>query len=103
MGGLKRQSVPQATVLFAEQLIVGGVVSTTVTVWLQVLVLSHKSMTCHSRVMINSQDVPLVTVSSTVMVMSGPSQGSSAGVGGSKSQAVPHSTIISVGQTTAFA
>src|SRR5437660_5089142 len=98
MGGLKRQSVPQATVLFAEHPIVGGVVSTTVTVWLQVLVLSHRSMTCHSRVISSSQGVPLVTVSSTVMVMSGPPHGPSSAVGGSKSQAVPHSTVLSDGQ-----
>jgi hypothetical protein len=74
---------------------VGGVVSTTVTVWLQVLVLLQQSMACHVRVMTCGQ-APLVTVLKMVGWTFG-QQGSTT-VGGSKLHDVPHSIVLLVAQ-----
>src|SRR5580765_3546486 len=49
------------------QLIIGGVVSTTVTVWLQVFVCPQSSTPCQVCVMTHGQ-LPLVTVPTTVIV-----------------------------------
>ena len=96
VGGLNLQSKPQATVLLVEQLIVGGVVSTTVTVWLQVFELPQGSVATQVRVMICGQ-VPLVSVLRIVMAALTPLQTSLA-LGESKLQAVPHSTVLPAAQ-----
>ena len=49
-GASKLQAEPHSTVLLVAQVITGGVVSTTVTVWLQVLLLPQQSVACHVRV-----------------------------------------------------
>ncbi len=74
----------------------GGVVSTTVTVWLQVAMLVHTSWICQVRVMTIGQ-IPLVTVSSTVRVTLVPLHAPKA-VGESKLQVVPQLTVLLVGQ-----
>ena len=76
-------------------MIIGGVVSTTVTVWLQVLVLLQQSTACHVRVMTCGQ-APLVTVLRMVVWTFG-QQGSTT-VGGSKVHAAPHATVLLVAQ-----
>src|SRR4051812_44645523 len=81
----------------------GGVVSTTVTVWLHVAVWPQSSTACHVRVMTFGQ-VPLVTVLTTVMVtLPGPPVASGqglAGAGGSNVQVEPHSTVLLVAQVS---
>src|SRR4051812_5892301 len=80
----------------------GGVVSTTVTVWLHVAVWPQSSTALQVRVMTFGQ-VPLVTVLRTVTVtfpgppVAGLGQGFT-GVGGSKVQVEPHSTVLLVAQ-----
>jgi hypothetical protein len=44
VGGSKVQPAPHSTILFAAQIITGGLVSTTLTVWLQVLALPQPSV-----------------------------------------------------------
>jgi hypothetical protein len=61
IGGSKSQTAPQATVLFDGHTSTGGVVSTKVTVWLQVLVVPKESLATQVRVITVGQ-VPLVTV-----------------------------------------
>ena len=78
------------------QAIVGGIVSTTVTDWLHVLVLPHASVACHVRVIIRGQ-TPLVTVLRMETVRFVPLQ-LSLTVGASKVQAVPHWTVLLVAQ-----
>jgi hypothetical protein len=56
--------VPHWTVLFVAHVSVGGVVSTTVTLWLQELLLLQQSTACQNRVMICGQ-LPFVKVPNT--------------------------------------
>src|SRR5439155_886009 len=97
LGGSKLQALPHSTVLSPTQLIDGGVVSATVTVWLQVLVLLQASIAAHVRVA--EKVVPqrsLVTVFRiTSRLVPHPSFG---WLGGSKLQALPHSTVLSATQ-----
>jgi hypothetical protein len=72
----------------------GGVLSRTVTVWLQVLVFPHISARIQVRVT-RIGHVPLVTVLATVTVTFVPLQLSKA-VGGSKVQVVPQETVLLV-------
>jgi hypothetical protein len=72
----------------------GGVVSTMVTVWLQVAMLEQQSMACQLRVITVVHGVGLaVRVPRTVMVTLVPQQTSEA-EGASKSQTEPHSTTL---------
>src|SRR5262245_42319181 len=76
-----------------EQVITGGVVSMSVTVWLQgALLLLQLSMACHVRVTVAGQ-LPFVTVLITLIVTLVPLQLSFA-VGKSKVHAEPHSTVL---------
>src|SRR5437773_1199360 len=84
----------------------GGVVSTTVTVWVQVAVLLQQSVACQIAVMTCEQGplgVPsaftFVIVLSSVMVTLVQPHGI-LGVGGSKDQPEPHSTVLSGAQTS---
>ena len=61
IGGSNVHGVPHWTVLFVAQVSVGGVVSTTVTIWLQKLLLLQQSVASHVR-MTNCGQRPLVTV-----------------------------------------
>src|SRR2546423_988502 len=83
------------------QLITGGVVSTTVTVWLHVSVWPQSSTPCQVCVITQGQ-LPLVTVPTTVIVtLPGPPAASGHWLvqpGGSKVQVVPHSTVLLVAQ-----
>jgi hypothetical protein len=47
------QGVPHSTVKSSEQIMAGGVVSTKVTIWLQVFELPHKSLALHVLVTVN--------------------------------------------------
>src|ERR1039458_4899140 len=74
------------------QLMTGGVVSTTVTVWLQVLVFPQASMTSQVWVMTCGQ-TPLVTVLATVLTTFEPLQ-ASVTIGALKLHSVPHCTVL---------
>src|SRR5580765_4250664 len=67
-GASKLQAEPHWTVLFVAQVITGGVVSTTVTVWLHETVLEQQSVACHVRVTTSEQAAPLVIVPVTATV-----------------------------------
>src|SRR5437867_85193 len=71
--------------------------STTVTSWLQVLLLPQQSVAAHVRLMSCGHVPGFVTVLRIVMVTLVPQQASAA-VGGSKPQGVPHSTVLLVAQ-----
>ena len=94
-GASKLQAEPHSTVLLLEQVMTGGVVSTTVTVWLQEALLAHVSAACQVRVMVCEHWAPLVVVLRTVMV--GVLQPPEA-EGVSKLQAEPHWTVLSLEQ-----
>lgn len=85
------------TTMLLEQKMVGGVVSTTVTVCEQGLLLVQQSVARHVRVMIWGQLGLLVIVLMTVIVTFVPQQASTA-VGWPKVQALPHSTILLLAQ-----
>ena len=91
-GGSKLQIEPQTTVLSGTQVRVGGVVSTTVTAWLQVLVWLQLSVAIQVRVMTCGQ-APLVMVLTMEIVTVGSLQVEVA-FGGSKSQTEPHVTVL---------
>src|SRR2546423_9298048 len=76
---------------------VGGVVSTTVTVWLHCAWLLQQFCTSQVRVMTCEQAVPLVTVPAMV-TMKGAGQPGSVTIGSSKLQLEPHSTVLLVAQ-----
>src|SRR5262249_21775944 len=90
------QDEPHSTVRFVGQVITGGVVSTTVTDWLQLAVKPLQSLTCQVRVITCGQK-PLVEVFRIVSVMFVPQQGFVAR-GSSKFHAEPHSTVLAGGQ-----
>jgi hypothetical protein len=90
--------VQVVTTMFVGQTMLGGLVSTTVTVWLQMETLLQTSIACHVRV-INCGQLPFVIVPTTVMVTFVPEQVSKA-VGASKVHAVPHCTILLVAQVS---
>ena len=95
VGASKLQAVPCSTVLLVLlQVITGAVVSTTVTFWLQVLLLPQASVA--SQVRVASKVLPqcpakLVIVLITVIVLL---PLLSVAVGGSNDQAVPCSTVL---------
>jgi hypothetical protein len=64
VGGSNVQGTLQSTLLFVAQMRTGGVVSTTVTVWLQVTLLVHASVACQVRVILRGHS-PFVTVLKT--------------------------------------
>src|SRR2546426_2055028 len=69
------------------------------TVWLQMALPPQELVACQVRVIVAGQGPPLVTVLRTVIVMLGSLQhGSAAAVGGSKSQTLPQSTVLSLAQ-----
>src|SRR5213593_3610025 len=87
------------------QIITGGVLSTTVTVWLHVAVLLQQSVACQVAVITcehGPAGVPsgftLVAVLTSVIVTFVQPQGSLT-VGGSNVQFEPHSTVLFVAQT----
>src|SRR5436190_853613 len=94
VGGSKVQVLAYSTDLLGTQVMVGWVVSTTVTVWLQSAVLPQASVACQGRV--ESKVLPqcpavLVTVLRMVMVTV---PQVSVAVGGSKVQVLPYSTVL---------
>ena len=99
VGASNFQAVPHWMVLLVAQVSTGGVVSTTVTVWVQKLVFRQASVTCHVRVIIWEQKVPLVSVLRTAIVGLVPRQGDAA-TGTPKVHAEPQATVLSGGQTT---
>src|SRR5438094_10172642 len=93
-GGSKAQAVEHSTVLLGTQVMVGLVVSTTVTFWLQSAVLPQASVARQVRVA--SKVLPqwpaiLVTVASLVIVTL---PQVSLAVGALKDQALVHSTVL---------
>src|SRR6266576_584718 len=91
VGASKVQAAPCSTVLLVLlQLITGALASTTVTFWLQLLLLPQASVACQVRVaskVLPQWPVVLVTVFNTVIVTLLPLL--SVAVGASKVQAVP--------------
>src|SRR5205809_351078 len=90
------QAEPHSTVLSGAQVNEGGVVSSTVMVWLHVLELPQASVASQARVMIRGQ-TPLVTVSTTVIVTLVLPHVSN-GTGESKLQVESQSTVLFVAQ-----
>src|SRR5260221_10463107 len=73
VGGVKVQGESHGKPTGEGQLIVGGVLSITATLWLHVLVFPHGSVTTQVRVITLGQ-IPLVTVPSTAIVRLVPQQ-----------------------------
>src|SRR5207244_2534382 len=94
VGSSKLQEAPRLTVLFVAQVMTGGVLSTTVTFWLQDAWLEQQSVACQVRVIALGQ-APLVVVLRRVMITLVPQQTSET-EGASKLQAEPHSTLLFV-------
>src|SRR5437667_42563 len=95
VGASKSQVLVHSTVLLGMQMIVGLVVSTTVTFWLQLAVLPQASVARQVRVaskVFPQCPVLLVTVLRMVMVTL---PQVSVAVGGSKDQVLAHSTVLS--------
>jgi hypothetical protein len=87
-------------VMFDGQTMDGGVVSTTVTVWEQLVLLVQQSVATHVRVIVEKHGPwELVIVPATVIMTFVPQQASVA-PGGSKVHAVPHSTTLLVAQVS---
>src|ERR1035437_2571384 len=92
VGGSNIQAEPAVTVLLGTQVMLGGVVSTTVTVCVQVLKLVQQSSAFQIRLITHGQ-VPFVLVLLTVTATLVPQQASEA-VGGLKFQVEPHWTVM---------
>src|SRR3989442_414026 len=100
VGASSVEAAVHSTVLLATQVMVGAVVSTTVTTWLQVLLLPQESVALQVRVALNvlpQKPLVLVTVD-TIMIVTFVPSALSLAVGGSKFQATPHSTVLSRAQ-----
>src|SRR5260370_8971351 len=97
VGASNVQAVPCSTVLFVLlHVMTGAVVSTTVTFWLQELLLPQASVTCQARVAskgLPQWPVTLVTVL-RIVIMAPPLL--SVAVGASKVHPVPCSTLLFV-------
>src|SRR5438034_1347361 len=94
VGASKDQVLVHSTVLLGTQVMVGGVWSSTVTVWLHSAVLPQASVARQVRVaskVLPQWPVRLVTVPRTVMVTL---PQLSVAVGASKFQALEHSTVL---------
>src|SRR5213083_1696874 len=94
VGASKSQVLAYSTVLLGTRVMVGGVVSTTVTFWLHSAVLPQASVARQVRVaskVLPQWPVKLVTVPTMVMVTS---PQVSLAVGGSKAQVLMHSTVL---------
>src|SRR5436305_1001152 len=94
VGASKFHAVVHSTVLLGTQVIVGAVVSTSVTIWEQVAVLPQESVARHVRVaakVFPQNPVTLVTVP-RIVIVAVPQE--SLAVGASKFQAVVHSTVL---------
>ena len=90
VGGVKTIGVPAGTEKLGAQVMTGGMVSTVVTVWEQVVELVQQSVMRQVRVEVLKQGVPSgVMVLKTVMVTFVPQQASIA-VGVSKMTGEPH-------------
>jgi hypothetical protein len=86
-----------STVLALAQVMMGGVVSTTVTVWLHCAVFPQPSVARQVRVAMNAlPQVPLVVVLTMVMVLLVPQV--SVAVGVSNVQGTVHSTVLLLAQ-----
>src|SRR5437588_632267 len=97
LGASKLQAVPHSMVLDPAHVIVGGVVSTTVTVWLHSALLVQASVACHVRIAVNVfPHAELVTVLTIVIIGAGPQ--TSVALGASKLHAVPHSMVLDPAQ-----
>jgi hypothetical protein len=96
-GASKAQAELHGTLLLVAQVMTGGVVSTTVTVWLQEALLEQQSVACQVRVIASEHAVPLVIVPETTTVTLVP-QHTSEAEGASKSQTDPHSTTLLLAQ-----
>ena len=95
-GGVKRMGWPHSMVRLGAQVITGGVVSTTVIVWLHTLLLPQESVALQVRTMLvrpgQRGTTLVVTVPNMRIITFVPSQMSTA-YGGVKANGCPHSTI----------
>jgi membrane protein YqaA with SNARE-associated domain len=102
-GGVKLQTVPYSTVSLGAQLIVGTVLSITVTTWLQRLVFRQESYASQTRVALKvlpQKPTWFVVVLATRTVTFVPSLLSIAS-GVAKDHVVPHSTVWLLPQVNA--
>src|SRR5689334_4529803 len=89
--------VPHWRFWFGPKLVnTGGVVSTTVTVWLHVTPLLQQSIASQVRVIIAGHDDKLFVIVLTTVTVTFVPQHASIAVGGSKVQALPHTTVLFV-------
>jgi hypothetical protein len=100
-GGVNTSGAPHSTVKLVPQVNTGGVVSTTVIVWLQVDVFVHRSAALQVRVTVKRIGQmfagTFVVVVTSVMVTLVPSQASAA-AGGVNTSGAPHSSVKLVPQ-----
>src|SRR5205823_5321486 len=93
LGSSNVQAVPHSMLLPATHVITGGVVSTTVTVWLHCELLLQASVALQVRVAMKVfPHVALVTVPTMAIVAVGPH--TSVALGSSNVQPVPHSMLL---------
>ena len=100
-GASKVQAAPHSTVLLVAQVIVGGVVSVIVTVWLHWALLPQASVAFQVRVALKVLPQPAFVIVLTTEIVFVPQV--SVAVGASKVQAVPSSTDLLVAQVIAGA
>ncbi len=94
-GGMNIHELPHSTMRLSAQVMFGGVVSTTVMVWLQVEMFVQESVARQVRVAVKllpQKPAVFVTVLTTAMTTFVPSQMSLA-IGGVNTHGVPHSTM----------
>src|SRR6266576_7304483 len=96
VGASKFQAVVHSTVLSATHVIVGLVVSTTVTFWLHSVKLPHSSVARQVRMASKVLPQCVFVVVLTIVTMTLPQV--SEAVGGSKLQAAVHFTVLSATQ-----
>ena len=92
LGGSKDQGVPNSTVRLVPQVMVGKVLSSTVTVCVQVFVRLHRSTAAHNLVAVKLLPQIGLVVVFRIKTMLVPHE--SIAVGVSKIHAVPHSLVL---------
>src|SRR4030081_3494814 len=93
LGRSNVQAVPHSIVLGPAHVIAGGVVSTTVTIWLQVLLLPQASVALQVRVAVKVFPQPAFVTVPTMAIV-GVDPHTSLALGVSNVQPVPHSMVL---------
>jgi hypothetical protein len=100
VGAVGDQVELHCTVKLLPQVMTGGVLSTTATVWLHVIELLQQSVACQVRVMICGHNEPAFVIVLTMVTVRFVPQQLSSAVGGSKVQVVPHTTVLLLAQVS---